>query len=300
MRFDRTRISIRERSMFEVNDLALHVLRSYFRPVLALGLVGIIPFQFLNWWLLSYYFSDDYATVTAYLYIWLTGVLVSLEAPVATLLVTGYLGQSVFAERPLIQSLLGGTWRVKWQILFSLLFLRGVLPALGLVFIAYLTQQSFDETEAAAAITTFLTMGWMVVMLIRVARPFAPEVIVLEQNPILSKSDQTPSLSQRLSHIHLPNSGIVVGRSIVGIGYFCLIFGALLGSLYTVWGITFYEFAFDWIFYSIIYPAALWGVVVYATIVRFLNYLDVRIRQEGWEIELLLRTEGHKLREQIL
>ncbi len=37
-------------------------------------------------------------------------------------------------------------------------------------------------------------------------------------------------------------------------------------------------------------PLALWLVVIYATVARFLNYLDLRIRREGWEVELRVRA----------
>jgi hypothetical protein len=43
------------------------------------------------------------------------------------------------------------------------------------------------------------------------------------------------------------------------------------------------------------FPLSLWLVVLYFTIVRFLSYLDLRIRQEGWEVELLMRAESAKL-----
>ena len=39
------------------------------------------------------------------------------------------------------------------------------------------------------------------------------------------------------------------------------------------------------------YPATLWMVAAYFTVVRFLGYLDLRIRREGWEVELLMRAE---------
>ena len=44
-------------------------------------------------------------------------------------------------------------------------------------------------------------------------------------------------------------------------------------------------------FYTCLYPAALWMVAAYFTVVRFLGYLDLRIRREGWEVELLMRAE---------
>jgi hypothetical protein len=45
--------------------------------------------------------------------------------------------------------------------------------------------------------------------------------------------------------------------------------------------------------------AAFWLVTVYFTVARFLSYLDVRIRNEGWEVELLLRAERARLTRQI-
>jgi hypothetical protein len=42
-------------------------------------------------------------------------------------------------------------------------------------------------------------------------------------------------------------------------------------------------------------PAAMWICALYATVARYLNYLDQRIRYEGWEVELKLRAEGRRL-----
>jgi hypothetical protein len=44
-----------------------------------------------------------------------------------------------------------------------------------------------------------------------------------------------------------------------------------------------------------IYPLSLWMVAGFMTVVRFLGYLDLRIRHEGWETELLLRAEASRL-----
>ena len=40
---------------------------------------------------------------------------------------------------------------------------------------------------------------------------------------------------------------------------------------------------------------AFWIVAVYFSVVRFLSYLDGRIRNEGWEVELLLRAQRARL-----
>ena len=42
---------------------------------------------------------------------------------------------------------------------------------------------------------------------------------------------------------------------------------------------------------QIVVPLALWLAGIYATVFRFLSYLDSRIRLEGWEVELQLKAE---------
>jgi hypothetical protein len=42
-------------------------------------------------------------------------------------------------------------------------------------------------------------------------------------------------------------------------------------------------------------PIAIWSAALYVTLARYLNYLDQRIRYEGWEVELKLRAEGRRL-----
>ena|SRR5438552_10403730 len=46
-------------------------------------------------------------------------------------------------------------------------------------------------------------------------------------------------------------------------------------------------------------PVALWIVMSYFNVARFLSYLDLRIRAEGWEIELRMRAEANRLRSQL-
>jgi hypothetical protein len=43
---------------------------------------------------------------------------------------------------------------------------------------------------------------------------------------------------------------------------------------------------------TVILPIALWTTGWFLTVVRFLGYLDLRIRREGWEVELRMRAEA--------
>jgi hypothetical protein len=46
---------------------------------------------------------------------------------------------------------------------------------------------------------------------------------------------------------------------------------------------------------ELVYPACLWLVVMFLAVVRFLSYLDLRIKHEGWEVELLMKAEALRL-----
>ena len=59
------------------------------------------------------------------------------------------------------------------------------------------------------------------------------------------------------------------------------------------------EWEWEGLTYTLYYPLALWIVVGYFTVVRFLGYLDLRIRREGWEVELMMRAEGARLSRQL-
>jgi hypothetical protein len=47
---------------------------------------------------------------------------------------------------------------------------------------------------------------------------------------------------------------------------------------------------------QLLVPIAFWMTAGFSIVVRFLSYLDLRIRQEGWEVELLMRAEAARLR----
>ena len=133
--------------------------------------------------------------------------------------------------------------------------------------------------------------------LIRWNRPFAPEVIVLERPVWQAVEGERPSLRQRMSQIHSRSSGETMGR---GMLFGLLAAGALwivyLGSA-SIWGLVSHEWLPLGFNLWVLWPAALWCVAALMAVIRFVNYLDVRIRQEGWEIELLLRSEGQLLEE---
>jgi hypothetical protein len=75
-----------------------------------------------------------------------------------------------------------------------------------------------------------------------------------------------------------------------------LLTAAVMGSFIFLSGV----FLHDWrpgpLMISYFFPISMWIVAGYLTVVRFLSYLDLRIRHEGWEVELRMRAESTRLK----
>jgi hypothetical protein len=52
--------------------------------------------------------------------------------------------------------------------------------------------------------------------------------------------------------------------------------------------------------YAVFFQLAVWTTVGFFTVVRFLSYLDLRIRREGWEVELKMRAEAARLQSELV
>jgi hypothetical protein len=262
MRFDQARVAIRERSWLENQDLALHVARVHGRALLACAVVGILPFAIVNHVIanpelvLGRHRDSDAI-------IYLTLVLSLIEAPFATALITLYLGAALFDDRPhpmQLARMLAGS-------LPQMILLQGFLRAILL----------------APMVTAFVPF---------VMWPYLNEVILLERNRLWGGDGATTL--RRNAWLHRGNRGDyllhAVGATVVG----GLLAFALAASLYVILRVIFgVDPELDLI--HAILQGSLWVVIGFLTIARFLQYLDQRIRNEGWEVELQLRTERDRL-----
>jgi len=52
--------------------------------------------------------------------------------------------------------------------------------------------------------------------------------------------------------------------------------------------------------YTTYYQLLLWSIVGYTAVLRFLSYLNLRIRREGWDVELQVRAERARLARQVV
>jgi len=252
VQLDKTRIAIRERDHTDVLDLALHVVRAFARPLALAFALGVLPAMALNAWLLVEHGDLDFEVGSPGIYVFWMLVLVFFEASLATAPMTVYLASAVFHERP-------GFRRLARDFLAS-------LPQLLLY----------------QGLLRFWYFRW----------PYLTHVILLERNPLVARDPRQKSTRKRAAELHAGLGGELFGRAMLS-----LLLGT--GLLLSIW---LSAFAASWLLLGELewntsmlvlwFPLALWLVVGYFAVVRFLSYLDLRIRREGWEVELILRAEA--------
>ena len=118
---------------------------------------------------------------------------------------------------------------------------------------------------------------------------------MLERTPITSgNSNKAVTYSKRSKALHLATSSDLFGRSLVtsmvaSVLAFC-VFSIFLFADETI------NFRFgDFSFKPYLWALSLWVVAGFVAVSRFLSYIDVRIRQEGWAVELRMRAEAQRM-----
>lgn len=282
-----TLVAIRERSIGDLLDLGLRVWRAMFWPLLVAGLIGMLPCMAFNWWWLSKLPLEDFADNQYYIF----GLLLLSwwQLPLATAPITVLLGQGMFqrkldyrrAARELVQCAPQLLW---YQCLRTLLMPHGL-------FIAY--PRAYSDFSGLLVILFLL---WIYAVL---RWSYLVEVILLEQNPWAAQFGQL-STGQRSRALHSGDGGMIFGRALsLGVWEFLLLTVVAMGSWFLFGRLRGELFVDAWL-YQLYLPAAFWFVSIYLTVVRFLCYLDLRIRREGWEVDLVLRAEAeHLLRPQV-
>jgi hypothetical protein len=268
---DKTHIAIRERQYVDVLDLALRVIRTYAGPLVLAFSAGVVPMMLFNRWLLAGYAEFDFEISVPLLYLFYMFLLVVLEAPLATAPATLYLGKAMFTERPSVREILGELR----QSLGQLLVYQGLLRV-------FYFQWSYLN-----------------------------EVILLDRNPMRRKKSGGTSTHRRAAVLHRTEPGDPGGRALGSLLVGAMMFTAIWFSIFVVRGMLLGQWSvpgllvmlftgqLEWEFLkpmlTFYYPLSLWIVIAYLTVVRFLSYLDLRIRREGWEVELRMRAERARL-----
>ncbi|MHC5542418.1 hypothetical protein ACYOEI_29700, partial [Singulisphaera rosea] len=248
MAVDRTLVQIRERTVLDLLDLSLVVVRE--RPV-ALGLaafVGIAPFAAFDAWLLN----------TADLPIVIMIVLLLLQTPWATAPLTVVLGGLMFGERPSVRRVAGTLIRSFFPIFIYQTVIRTILIVTCVGYLLFVSRYTFLN-----------------------------EVILLERGRVRGSLKRVVQLSDSYG-------GELFAQWLAQIFFGTLfVLGFGLGTS-TILGILFKsQMTWEPAWSDIVHPLiqfGLWLAIAFFGVVRFMAYIDRRIRLEGWEVELRLRA----------
>lgn len=286
MELDKTSIVIRERGYLDILDLALRVIRAHARPLLLTMAVGMAPMMLLNTWLLADHAQPDTETGIPFAYMFYALVLVTWEIPLAAAPATVYLGQALFNRQP--------SWRRILQILGQSL---PQLLAYQVVGRGFLVPVALFAPEGFSAIAVLGLLVFWPYLFVR--RPYLNEVILLEQNPMRAARRDAMTSLRRSKVLHAGQTDDLIARWLAGTSVGLLLFGCLWAAVWVARAMLLGELeSGEWMF-TLIFQLVLWAVVGYCTVVRFLSYLDLRIRREGWEVELAMRAEQARLMEHL-
>jgi hypothetical protein len=289
LQLDKTRIPILERGYDNLLDLTLVVVRQHALPLLTTSLLGAVPFALLNFFLLAAWMpppeSYDYGwAVTGY--VCLMVLIVCWEAPLASIPTTLYLGEALFVEQPNVKRMWANFWSALPQLVFVQALFRAVL--VGMLFL--------PPDGPAWLVWIGCGVAWLCLYWFR---PYLNEIILLERNP-WSGGPGVITTRRRAKGLHAHFSGNLFGRWMAAVTFGSLWVAGLSVAIFWVrMMVTRGELDFSPPLFEIWVPVALWIVVSYFNVVRFLSYLDLRIRGEGWEIELRMRAESNRLRNQL-
>lgn len=293
MQFDRTRIAVRPRGFLEMLDLSLLVLREYAGPLSVAMLMGVAPLMAVNWLLLGWMVdTGDVESATPWRFLYHLSLQIYLQAPLAGVFATAYLGQAVFLDAPRLADEARNVLRMLPRLAWCHLVMRGV--GAGWV-LALLINRQGPFNEGVEVFFLWLLVGW--IGLVRAIRPFINEIILLERCPLTSRSVHVVTVGRRGWELRAADGGRWfsrwVGLSLVGV----LLSLSAYGTMYFVVSVVLEDWSRAGMLVPYLLPLTMWGVAGVFTVFRFLAYLDARIRQEGWEVELRLRAEVTRLAE---
>lgn len=294
MQLDKTHVKIRVRTLSEIGDLSLLMVRRYPRAFFHAFFMGaifwiLVDAALLGWipWRLSQeavWDEDSYSDLTRYI-LWVL-MLATVQMPLAGVFSTYYLGQAVFEQRPTLGRTLREVFQQAWLLIGMLGIWRLAIPLT--------VWAGFRMGQPTDAFLDFVLpiLLLVIVSVIRGNRPFVPEMIVLEKCPYRTSDANQITLSKRSKALHSPMAGELGSRFLI----VAMVNIVLLASLYFTMvfcrGIALNRWTLDLLPLMIFLPASVWLVGSLSVFVRILGYLDTRIRLEGWEVELAIRAEA--------
>ncbi len=294
MQLDNTRLAVRERSVLDTHDMSLQVLRDFFAPWLGCTLLLVVPLMVLNYFLIGWTLSPERISDNPFYalrYFWAMPLMIYIEAPLLSIPTVAFLGPAIFMQQPTIKQVIRDVWRAFPQIFVCQILLRGVLVAW---LIPFMVDRVYEDGVYWEVF--FLPLVAIYGAFFRAFRPFISEIILLERTPLFSRRETELSINKRSSFLHGPSSGDLLARW-MGSSFLALILAWIMISstyfmMYALFSMPDYN---DPFYAHLLFPLSLWTVAAYSAVVRYLEYLDLRIRHEGWEVELLMRAEALRL-----
>ncbi len=99
-------------------------------------------------------------------------------------------------------------------------------------------------------------------------------------------------MGKRAQSLHRPIAGDCFSRFLVTSIVAAVIASCTFLSIMSFRGVLFNSWEWGKDVYLIYYPLSLWIAAGFTVVIRFLNYLDARIRLEGWEVQLSVMAEA--------
>lgn len=294
MQLDRTFIGIRQRSPFEVWDLTLQVTSRHIGPLFTLFLIGIIPWIVINHLLTMWMVSDDFYEDHAYFFYWMNACLVVSQAQIGTFWIAHYLGQAMFQVRPSVRDTVASVWKLKHKFFFGWLHLmnRLVIPIL----IATSLMLTTEEEGLVALLGGFIVPVMVfVALIVRGRTPYLNEILLLEEAPRKSDAANVQSYSKRSSNLlSAPGADFFVKFFLAAIIGTAMTLG-IYESLCLLDGILGLQSIAAKNMNFIYWQISIWLAAGLVAVNRFLSYIDLRIRTEGWAVRLRLMAEEKRL-----
>ncbi len=291
MQLDNTRLVIRERDFLELLDLSLQLIRELVLPWIVITLCMAVPLAILNARLLDNRQlpgNKDVAQAVVRsqtsndaksLYALQMLALVLFEIPLAMAPLTLYLGHVAFEERPPARKIFRDLLRSLPQLLLFQVLIRGLI---------------FLPVLIGSAAWALVLLWWLPFA----SWPFLNEVILLERNPLMMQRGRITTW-QRSQSLHSGGLAANLGRWMMSILFALAMTAGLTLTAWYFWTLITHHKDAGYTLYVYCLPVGMWLVASFFTVARYLCYVDLRIRREGWEIELLLRAEADRLARQI-
>jgi hypothetical protein len=260
---DRHFIAIRKRTVGELFDLTLAVMRTEGLRVLGWFSVFVVPLVFINHavlvWLADSWFVLDMEEPVWPVFYFLGYIgLVAVETPFASSLLMIYLGKRVFAaeSRPSVSDVL-----VAWV-----------------------------ETLPQLVVYTIFFVPLVVIY------DCLPEIVALERSPLFRGRKDQITTFRRLKNFHRDRFGEQFVM-LVPLFLFWIILVPTLGIVvYYVLYLSVGAFVkYPLLYYAIGTPVICWTVTLFLLVFHFLRYIDMRIEREGWDVELVFRAERSRM-----